>query len=275
MNVAVCLKWVGVRPELDRATGTVHDDERWFGASPADAAALEIALQLGEQWGASITVATATDGSCDDLLRQALAVGAQRAVHIEATAQADSWVIAQQLHDCLAEADLIVCGDYSLDRGSGAVPAYLAHLGNRSQALGLVQVTSPERGVLNVTRRLDGGRREHLCVSGPAVISVEGSCARLRRATLRASLVAAAATVEHDSTGQPANEAAAHTLVRPWRPRPRVLPAPVGGSPLHRLRQLTGAEVERTPPQRFELPPQQAAATIVEQLKQWGYLGST
>ena len=90
---------------------------------------------------------------------------------------------------------LVVCGDYSADRGSGTVPAALAALTGLPQALGLVSAvlaepaadgvdgsSSPAR--IRVQRRLDGARREELLVSPPAVVSVEGSVARLRRAPL-------------------------------------------------------------------------------------------
>ena len=44
--VVVCVKWVALRPDVDRLTGTVHTDDRWSGASPADLAAVEWAKSI-------------------------------------------------------------------------------------------------------------------------------------------------------------------------------------------------------------------------------------
>ena len=66
-----------------------------------------------------------------------------------------------------------------------------------AQALGLVDVGGVGGGEpLGVTRRLDGGRREVLAVTAPAVLSVEGAVARLRRASLPAELAARTAPIE-------------------------------------------------------------------------------
>ena len=78
-----------------------------------------------------------------------------------------------------------------MDRGTGSVPAFLAHELGNAQALGLVEVDTGhavDRAVdCACVRRLDGGRREVLDVAAPAVLSVEGSVRRLRRAPLAAA----------------------------------------------------------------------------------------
>jgi len=50
------------------------------------------------------------------------------------------------------------------------------------------------------------------------------------------------------------------------------VPAPTGGAAFSRVVQLTGALVDRTPPQVVEADPATAAALIVERLGEWGYL---
>jgi len=192
---------------------------------------------------------------------------------------------------------LVVCGDLSADRGSGSVPAFLAGAVGAAQALGLVDVDSGESGpgsegseanpigtgsngdtgtgtgtdcVLRVVRRLDGGRRERLTVRSPAVISVEGAVADLRRASLAAVLRTQDAPVEvHQIRSRHHSD---RPRLRPWRPRARVVPPPHGDTALDRIVQLTGAFVERTPPVAVELPPAEAAQAILEQLRTWGYL---
>ena len=95
---------------------------------------------------------------------------------------------------------LVLCGDRSADRGTGALPAFLAHELGAAQALGLVSLEADPasadagRAVL-AQRRLDGGWRERLTVPLPAVCSVEGAGVRLRRASLEGALAAAGSAV--------------------------------------------------------------------------------
>ncbi|MGZ4709961.1 MAG: mycofactocin-associated electron transfer flavoprotein beta subunit, partial [Acidimicrobiales bacterium] len=202
-TIGVALKWVDLRPEVDPLTGQVSDDPHSYGCSASDRAALEWALRVAAAWHADVVVVTVGPPGADALLRDALAVGATRAVRIDGTEHGSehppaSDEVARLLAEALAGVDLVCCGDCSLDGGSGSVPAFLAaHLG-AAQALGLVAIEvdpsgtgSPGAlGALSVTRRLDQGRREVLSVAAPAVLSVEGSSAELRRAGLAAVLAA-------------------------------------------------------------------------------------
>ena len=95
-----------------------------------------------------------------------------------------------------AGATMVWCGDHSLDRGSGSVPAYLAAELGLAQALGLVEVEVAAGAALTGLRRLDRGRRERLALDGDGVISVEGATAQLRRASLAAARSARTATID-------------------------------------------------------------------------------
>jgi electron transfer flavoprotein beta subunit len=158
------------------------------------------------------------------------------------------------------------CGDASLDRGSGAVPAYLAaHLG-AAQALGLVTVDI-DTDSLTALRRLDGGRRERLRVRAPAVCSVEGSTARLRRAPLPARLAASGGAIEVHA-GPPVSVVAPHGI-GPYRPRARALPTPAGTTALARITALIGAPAPAVHGQPVPLDPPAAADEILEMLRKW------
>ena len=64
--------------------------------------------------------------AADDVLRDAIAVGADSVTRIDAAPDLDSATVATALAQQLHGADLVVCGDASVDRGTGSVPAYLA-----------------------------------------------------------------------------------------------------------------------------------------------------
>ncbi|MGB8858970.1 MAG: hypothetical protein WCC60_06935, partial [Ilumatobacteraceae bacterium] len=222
--VVVCLKWV-THP------GEPHD-ERFAGISPADQSALEFALVQAAALGAGVTAVTVGPLAADKVLRDALACGASQAIRIDAAAALSSSEVADAIADAVSTAEWVWCGDYSLDRGSGSVPAFVAARLGAQQALGIIAVEWID-GALTATRRLDGGRRELLAVSAPAVVSVEGATAHLRRAGLAALRTAAAHAIEVVQPSAPAHAEAA--VVRPYRPRARALAAPAG-SPLERLR---------------------------------------
>ena len=267
MKIAVCWKWVSLDREREA-------DQRWSGVSSADEAALEVALSIAEQPGGQpgehdVTVLCLGPPSADDVLRDAIAVGAGAAIRIDASTELDSKVVAVALAEHLHGHDLVLCGDYSLDRGTGSVPAFLAAELSCAQALGLLEVqtgTTPDS--LRAVRRLDGGRREILDVAAPAVLSVEGSAARLRRASLVASLAARDAAVQRVPGP---HGRLPETEIHPFRPRARVLPAPAGGS-LDRVRQILdigGGDVHAV---LVTLDPPAAASKILDQLRDWGYL---
>lgn len=270
--IAVCLKWVERRPEVDPLTGATHTDQRTSGPSDGDLAALEHALRLAETWGLDVLVATAGPAVAESMLRDALAAGATRAVRVDVPAGASSEHVAAALAPVLAGASTVLCGDWSLDRGSGAVPALLAAHLDAAQALGLVTIEADGADHVLASRRLDGGRRERLRVPAPRVLSVEGGL-RLRRAPLDRLLAAKAATIEVRPSAVHHAPPHAGVDVAPYRPRARELPPPPAElSARERVQALTGALVERTPPELLTLEPAEAADRLLAQLRTWGYL---
>ncbi|MFZ9628932.1 MAG: mycofactocin-associated electron transfer flavoprotein beta subunit [Ilumatobacteraceae bacterium] len=273
--IVACLKWVA-------HPGEPHD-ERFAGASPADRAALELALRQADALGQHVMAVTVGPPAADRVLRDAFAGGATRLVRVDAPVALPSEAVAISIAEVVRASSAtqpeddplwVWCGDYSLDGGSGSVPAFVAAALGARQALGCISVTPVRHGTLGLVRRLDGGRRELLEVEAPAVVSVEGSVATLRRAGLPAVRAAATATVEvvrsPDDRGALARAAA---TVRPYRPRARVLAVPDGDTSLDRVRALTDAA--SSAPARGEVlvaSPVEAANRIVAALEAWDCL---
>jgi electron transfer flavoprotein beta subunit len=273
--IVVCMKWVALRPEVDALTGQTTVDSRWSGSSLADQAALELALQIAARKSTTVTVLTVGEIDAESLLSDALACGVHDAVRIDAPTSLTSHSVADNIASWIntvgvQNIEVVLCGDWSADRGSGSVPVFLAEALGFDDACGLVTVDASNE-VLHAERRLDGGRRERLRISAPAVLSVEGVAARLRRAPLSGLFRAKSATI----TVVPATlERADSEPIRtaPYRPRTRVLDGPSTAlSPLRRVEILTGALNERTPPRKLTLDPDAAADAILEQLASWGY----
>ena len=165
---------------------------------------------------------------------------------------------------------MVWCGDHSLDRGSGSVPAYLAAELGLAQALGLVEVQVTPGAGLTGLRRLDRGRRERVALTGGGVVSVEGATAHLRRASLAAARWARTANVDRIGP-EPVGLPAVETALRPFRPRARVLPAPPGADALDRIAALTDAGATKAHSEVVTLAPTDAAARLLEAMTSWGY----
>lgn len=262
--ITVCWKWV-----------SADGDHRWAGVSDADQAALEMALQLADDLdGGGVRVLSAGPDGADRILRHALAAGAAEVERIDVPSALDSRTVARALAVSIRErgdnSSWVFCGDYSLDRGSGSVPAFIAAALDCVQALGLVGLeVGEDRGTVRAVRRLDGGRRELLDVRAPAVLSVEGSLARLRRASIADELQAQRTAIP--VRRGPREPLDAPLSVHPYRPRPRMLAAPRDPDTLSRVRQLTGDTVGQQG-ETVVLEPASAARRLLDALGEWGYL---
>ncbi len=277
--------WKAARSRVGAADGELF-------VSPADQAALEWALRLRSQWGGTVCVVSAGPVAVEGVLRQALASGADHAVRVElelsASQQAVAAALAEAGHQVGAQG--WCCGDRGLWRASGAVPALLAAQLGWPAALGLVDGVPPEEGpdavgatasgaatveALEVTRRLERGRRERLAVRFPAVISVEAESASPRRAAMPAVIAAHKAPIAA-LQGPPAPVTDARVRVvshRPYRPGPVGMAPPAGDTARARIAILGAVHAERDhAPRQVVGSPAAAAAAILDALHTWGYL---
>jgi len=295
--VVACLRVSDLRPAVDPLDGTVTRDRLGVGLSPADGTALEHALRIGDAWSARVVALCVGPESVEPVLRDVAALGVS-VVRVPVGDEGDGHRYVSELAEderglarTLVAAlapfgppDLVLCGDRSVDRGTGALPAYLAHELGAAQALGLVAVApvaADDGGpALLVERRLDAGWRERLRVPLPAVCSVEGAGVRLRRASLAGALAAEGAPVPVDRSLAVAAASGAGPFhvgaPRPFRPRTRVLPAPPEDDPRLRLLSLTGALVAHDPPTVVHpADAAEAADVLLAFLSRHGYLAES
>lgn len=274
--VVVLARCTDLRAEVDPLTGAVARDARTVAFSSSDAAAVEHGLRIGKAWGARTLVITAGGPECDGPLREVLSLGAEvrrvatRGTYLDELA-ADERALARALVAAMGETpDLVLCADRSADRGTGALPAFVAHELGAVQAPGLVSLEL-DGDALVAERRLDYGRRERMRVPLPAVCSVEGAGVRLRRAGLPESLAAAKAEVPV-VPATPAPSGVRVLGARASRPRPRHVAAPTGSS-RERLLALTGALLSHEPPTVVgPVSASEAADALLEFLARNGYL---
>lgn len=178
MEIAVCIKQVPENPEVRMEEG------RWILArqdvpsriNPYDLEALEIALGLVQERGGSVSVLCMGPPQAEEALREALAMGAQRAILISDPALAGSdtlatsHALASAIKRLVPAPELILCGARSTDSDTAQVPPQIAEelgLPHASYALE-VEVLGRE---LRVLRRMDR-QLERLRMAMPALVSV-------------------------------------------------------------------------------------------------------
>ncbi len=190
MKIIVAIKQV---PGRD-APIVIAPDGKWIEESDLaytinepDAYALEEALQLKEKNGGEVIALCAGPDRVGSTLREALAKGADRAIHIEADnlAQRDTLSIGRMLADAIRpEApDLILTGLQSDDLGLGQTGVVLAELLGIPHATIIMQVEKTDTG-LRVKRELEDGWFQHVDMPLPALLAIQSGGNKLRYATL-------------------------------------------------------------------------------------------
>ena len=178
LNIVVCIKQVPMVTELpwDEKTGTLRRDLAAGMMNPACKHAVEAALQLGETHGASVTVLTMGPPAAEEVLREALAMGAHRAILIcdrmlaGSDTYATSFVLARAIQQEVQGFDLILCGAYTSDSETAQVGPQLAEELKLPAAAYAEQLDITGR-TLRV-RRLVDNFRETLEMEFPALITV-------------------------------------------------------------------------------------------------------
>lgn len=190
MKILVAIKQV---PERD-AQVSIAADGKWIDESDLsytinepDAYALEEALQLKEKNGGEVVVLCAGPERVTSTLREALAKGADRAIHVEADdlGKRDTLGVAQLLADAAKSEspDLILTGLQSDDLGLGQTGVVLAELLGIPHATIIMQVEVTGAG-LKVKRELEDGWFQHVEMPLPALLTIQSGGNRLRYATL-------------------------------------------------------------------------------------------
>lgn len=142
--------------------------------NPFDEIAVEEAVRLKEAGKVSEIVAVSIgEKKCEDVLRTALAMGADRTIHVETDAELDSRAVSKILQK-VAETEqpqVILLGKQAIDDDANQTAQRLAALLNAPQATFASKVELGADEVL-VTREIDGGE-ETLALKLPAVISTD------------------------------------------------------------------------------------------------------
>ena len=164
---------VRIRVKPDNS-GVITDGVK-MSINPFDEIALEEALRIKERGGADeVVVATVGPTDCQQQLRTALAMGADRALLVEATGVIEPLTAARALLKLIEREQpfLVILGKQAIDDDNGQTGQVLAALWNRPQATYASRLEILGDTTARVTREVDAGL-ETLEVDLPAVITTD------------------------------------------------------------------------------------------------------
>jgi electron transfer flavoprotein beta subunit len=251
MKIVVAIKQVPARDSQLRIAASgrwIQEDDLTHEINEPDAYALEEGLQLKEKHTGEVVVLCLGPARASQTIREALAKGADRAIHIEEEdiGSFDPLAAARLMAAALkAEApDLVLTGLQSDDLGYGQTGPILAELLGLPHATIIMQVEKQDGGI-RVKRELEDGWFQHVEMPLPALLTIQSGISKLRYATLMGIKKAKTKEVKRLTAAELGGGAAAPsiTLDRIYLPE----------------------RTKRT--QLFEGNPKEAAAKLVEKLK--------
>jgi electron transfer flavoprotein beta subunit len=250
MKIIVAIKQVAVRDSQLRIAASgqwIDEADIAYEINEPDAYALEAALQLKEAQGGEVVALSAGPPRVAQTIREALAKGADRAIHIEEElSSADPLATCRLLAAALkAETpDLVLTGLQSDDLGYGQTGPILAELLGVPHATIIMQVEKSDSGI-RVKRELEDGWFQFVDMPMPALLSIQSGFSKLRYATLMGIKKAKTKEIRRVTAADLGAGAAEPTIAfdRVYLPE----------------------RTKRT--QLFEGSPKQAAAQLVEKLK--------
>ena len=196
MKIAVCIKQVVTREwqlRVNDSKSWIRDQDASFELNEPDAYALEEALRLKEKHGGEVVVCSAGPARATQVLREALARGADRAIHVESDtlASADAFVIADALAAAVRDEkfDLVLTGLQSDDQGFGQVGVVLAEKLGMPHATIIMEVQVTD-STMRVKRELEGGWFQWMTLPLPALLTIQSGINQLRYATLKGIMAA-------------------------------------------------------------------------------------
>ena len=181
LKILVCVKQV---PDvdlmkMDPETGTLIRAGVPTILNPLDANALAAALSVKEQYGAEVTLITMGPPKAEEVLRECLAVGADKAILVtdRAFGNADTLATSYSIvsaANCVDKYDLVFCGKETVDGATGQMGSQLAERFDAAQitSASLIKSIDEEARTLVVERELETGV-ETLKVTMPCLFTME------------------------------------------------------------------------------------------------------
>jgi len=189
MKILVCIKQVPQKDaplKLNEAGTWIREDVSYEVNEP-DAYALEEALRQKEKHGGEVVVLTAGPARSQQVLREALAKGADRAIHLvdDSFAAIDAVTTARAIAAAVEgeSFDMVFTGLQSDDTGFAQTGVLLAELLGWPHATIIIGIEKTETGV-RLKRELEAGQYQYMDMPLPCLLTIQSGINKLRYATL-------------------------------------------------------------------------------------------
>ncbi len=191
MKIVVAIKQVPSRDnqlKVNPAGTWIEDSDLSWEINEPDAYALEAGLQLKEKLTGEVVVLCAGPEGAGQTIREALAKGADRAIHIETgkAGASDPLVLARMMASALEseKPDLILTGLQSDDLGYGQTGVIMAEVMGLPHATIIMNIEADRRHGIKVKRELEDGWFQQVEMPLPALLTIQSGATKLRYATL-------------------------------------------------------------------------------------------
>ena len=196
MKIVVLMKQVPNKDAVLRVRGDgkwVEEGDLSFEVNESDGYALEEALRLKEKKGGEVAVCSLGPGRVKSVIKDALARGADRAIHVVADnlEHVGPFATAKILADAVRDEqpDLVLTGLQSDDYGHGQTGVIAAELLGIPSATIIIEVDySGEE--LRVKRELESGWYQWYTIQTPALLTIQSGISQIRYATLKGIMAA-------------------------------------------------------------------------------------
>ncbi len=190
MKIVVAIKQVPSRDSQLKVSSSgkwIEDSDLAWEINEPDAYALESGLQLREKSTGEVVVICVGPAGASQTIREALAKGADRAIHIETDdyASSDPLALARIMAKALEseKPDLLLTGLQSDDLGYGQTGVILAEVMGLPHATIIMNIEEAG-GKITVKRELEDGWFQNVEIPLPALLTIQSGATKLRYATL-------------------------------------------------------------------------------------------
>jgi electron transfer flavoprotein beta subunit len=249
MKIVVAIKQVPSRDSLLKVDSSAHwidEADLSYEINEPDAYALEAGLRLKEDQGGEVVVLCVGPDRASQTIREALAKGADRAIHIDADrAVEDPLSLARVMAKALEseKPDLVLTGLQSDDLGYGQTGVVLAEVMGLPHATIIMNIEASGASI-KVKRELEDGWFQHVEIPLPALLTIQSGATKLRYATLMGIKKAKAKEVKRFAASE----------------------LGIAAAPSIRIERIYMPEKSKRS-QIFDGPPKEAAAKLIEKLR--------
>jgi electron transfer flavoprotein beta subunit len=217
MKILVLMKQVANKDAILR----INKDSTWieeadlsFEVSESDGYALEEGLRIKEKVGGEVVVCTMGPQRAKSVIKDALARGADRAIHVlgDNLTHLSPFAAATVLAEAIGseQADLIMTGLQSDDYGYGQTGVILAEILGLPHATIVIEIDATGEE-LRVKRELESGWYQWYTMPTPALLTIQSGISQIRYATLKGIMAAKKKEIKEvvpnaDVVGRPSHQ---------------------------------------------------------------------